>query len=371
MVNIGEVEQEGLTPEALGGDGSSQKSPEIPRELSKEDGNQRRKPSTAEAVLLEAMRNFVRATVHPSEENDKEEPPFKFWHLLNLLAIALDAALFFLLVPEWFEHPIVSLSMKVLPWLLGATAVTYYTKHVRDVILAIARRKWMAFLAVIVGFPLLILWQPVFSVLVSTDADSVTLDPVDKTDKLEISQIDNRTFRIRVPSLTKPYRVAVLDKTMEKADTGTLSRSFSPLIGKMQILKGTLAQVPLLIDIPFGSRLIGQRQIAVTPLYQVNTNVPVQPETANQQAHAIVSGKFEEGYLEFLSYNPDKQCKPYPEEGASAIWCALDSGDGSIFLPSGNYLFTIQWAQCNKGPFPESIQRDNKDVIDVGQLCGK
>src|ERR1035438_8521692 len=143
--------------------------------------NESQKPPSQEAALLEELRRFVRHTTHQPEPPEEKPPAPKRagrLQLAVLVVVVLDVVLLYPEFQEWFENPLFRMALKVLPWLLGATAFAYSDK-VRDWILALCQRKWVAVIAVLVALPLLILRQRVFSIVVNVDSDSVFVESAD------------------------------------------------------------------------------------------------------------------------------------------------------------------------------------------------
>ncbi len=333
----------------------SQTDSEMLPELSGEE-----KASPQEADLLVALRRFVRHEAHQPEPASK----MRGWQVPVLLMVVLDMALLYLLFQEWFENPLLLLVLKVLPWLLGATAFTYYSDTIREWILALFQHKGVAAFVTLIALPLLLSRMPAFSMLVSVDSDSATIEPDDTKDKLEVSQPEARLFKIVTPDLLKPYRITVRDPATEHPtdDASGLSKPFSPLLRRPRVVRATLAQIPLI------GRLFGQRQIKLAPLYEVPTH------SSTEGAHALIEGTFEEGYLEYLLQFPTAKqvCSRRPaRSGHDEIWCNVGGGDDALYLPPGKYDFTLIRGKCQQRLGAREIRKEKNDKIDFEKLCSQ
>jgi len=327
-------------------------------------GNGNEKPPSPGAALLEELGRFVRQAAHQPEPLGKAPPQVDkwqmAWQMAGLLGVTLDVALLYVNFQEWFENPLLRLALKVLPWLLGATALPFYSDWLRDRTLALCRHWTVAAFSVLIALPLLLARLPVFSMLVSVDSDSITIEPDDPKDKLDILQPEDKLFRIVAPDLLKPYRVTVRDPATEDpaSSANGLSKAFSPLLRRPRILWSTLAQIALV------GRIFGQPRIKLAPLYELPTH------SSTDGAHALIQGKFEEGYLEFLKRSGEHVCsRRAPRLGRDQIWCNVGVGDDALFLPPGRYDFTLFRGKCTSGPSPIEIRKQNNDTIEFEKLC--
>jgi hypothetical protein len=322
------------------------------------------RPAPQEVELLVALRRFIRLTSNQREPVPEVTPRIGSWQKLVLLVIALDFALLYLLFQEWFEDPLLLLALKVLPWLLGATVFTYYSDSIQKRIVQMCQNNAVAIFAVLIALPLLLARQPIFSVLVKVDPDTVAIVPDDSKDKLEISQLEDTLFRIVTPNLLKPYRITVRDPATENSpdSQGGFSRPFSPLLQRPQILRATLAQLPLI------GVFFGQRQLALSPLYQ-------QPVSSDEDGdHVQIAGTFEEGYLEYLMQLPyaNRACNRQPgRPGADEILCSIANGDDALYLPPGRYNITLIRGKCVHQLGEREILRAQNKMIAFGKLCSQ
>ncbi len=330
-----------------------------------ESGGGEEKPAPHETNLLLALRRFVRHAANQPEPPDEEpsEPEIKPWQIAVLLVVVLDMVLLYSEFEEWFENPLFAQALKVVPWLLGATAFAYSEK-IRKWILGLCKRPVVAVFAILIALPLLIVRQSIFSVVVSVDPDTVSVQPADPKDKLDVSAPEEKLFRVVLPDLLKPYRITVKDTAIEHSTEGTTGRSepFSPLLPRARVLRGTLAQVPLI------GRLFGQAQMKLTPLYEVPTH------SSKEGAHAMIEGTFEEGYQEYLLQTPpaERVCsRRATESGHNQIWCTIDDGDGALFLPPGKYKFTLSRDTCQGQLGEREIRRAANELIDIDKLCAQ
>src|SRR5439155_957122 len=105
------------------------------------------KPESKEAALLEALRGFVRHEArHP--EKKTVEAGIRPLQAAVLLALVLDTVLLYWEFQRWFENPLVQFGLKVVPWILGATAFTYSEKA-RAWLLAQCWKRWLGIVAVL------------------------------------------------------------------------------------------------------------------------------------------------------------------------------------------------------------------------------
>ena len=330
-----------------------------------ESGGGDEKPAPHETALLAALRRFVRHAAGQSEPPDEEsaDPKIKPWHVAVLLVVVLDMVLLYSEFEEWFENPLFAQALKVVPWLLGATAFAYSEK-IRKWILAQCERPWLAAIAILFALPLLTMRQSIFSVVVSVDPDTVSVQPADPKDKLDVSAPGEKLFRVVLPDLLKPYRITVKDTAIEHSTDGATGHSepFSPLLKRSRVLQGTLAQIPLI------GRLFGQAQMKFTPLYEVPTH------SSKEGAHAMIEGTFEEGYQEYLLQTPpaERVCSRRATElGHNQIWCTVDGGDGALFLPPGKYKFTLSRDTCQRQLGEREIRKTANELIDIDKLCAQ
>ena len=330
--------------------------------------DEQEKLAPEDAAFVKSMRQFVLATASGIAPHKEDKPQFKLLQAVSLLFIALDVALLYLLLQEWLENPLLQFAVKVLPWLLGATAVTYFSEQLRDLILALSRRKSIALIAAFIAFPLLISRQPVFSMLVDVDSEADVVEPFqpndknEKNDKIDIEQTDAKSFRVLVPDLLKAYHVTVKDPSTDKAShgSGQLSSSFSPLLHRSEVVRATFAQIPWI------GGLFGKRAKALSPLYQVGTNAP----SGKTTAQVLITGDITNDFLEFLKLSDEQACTQRPRKnGSNVISCHIGEGMDALYLPSGKYDLTVNWDKCTKGPIPMEVRRENNSTIDVEKIC--
>ncbi len=309
-----------------------------------------------EEDLLGALRKFVLMSANPAPPHESVTKTGLRQRLV-LLVVVLDIALLYLLFQEWFEDPLLLLILKVLPWLLGATVFTHYSETLQKRIVELCDRRFVAIIAIVFALPLLLLRQPIFSVLAKVNPDTATILPADETDKLEISQPhDDRVFRIVFPNLLKPYRITVEDLTTDQnrdPEEG-YSRSYSPLLHRQQILQSSLAQIPIV------GRIFGKREFESSPLYRL-------PLESEEGSTIQITGNFEKAYLEYLKQLPSdkRRCNQGSTiEGHEQILCRINGTD-ALYLPVGTYQFKLINAAGHACPSdkPLEITREKHDKI--------
>jgi hypothetical protein len=327
-------------------------------EAQSDSGRVNEKPLSQEAALLEALRRFVRHAADQPEPPEEEPPaPTRVSRLqvAVLVVVVLDIVLLYSEFQEWFENPLFLLALKVLPWLLGATAFAYSDK-VRDGILAQCHRKWLAVIAVVVALPLLIVRQRAFSAIVSVDSDSITVKAAEPNDKLEVTGPVKRLFRVTPPDLLKPYRI-----TLEDRDKKRDSVPFVFDLGRWRVVRGTLAQIPVI------GRVFGDTKLQLTPLYRIIT------DSTKGGGAADIEGRFEDGFLEQASLTA-LRCGPARSTRADdrAIHCNVKEGLDAFRLPPGKYEFTLFRDGCqDHSTISEEVRESENDKISFDNLCPK
>jgi hypothetical protein len=313
-------------------------------------------PLPQEAALLEALRRFVRQAAHQPEPPEEEPSATKRvgrFQAVVLVVVVLDMVLLYSEFQEWFENPLFLLTLKVLPWLLGATAFAYSDK-VREWILAQCERKWVAVMAVLIALPLLIVRQGAFSVIVSVDSDSIIVKAADPNDRLVVTEPLNGLFRVTFPDLLKPYRI-----TLEDSDKKRDSLPFVFDLGRWRVVRGTLAQIPLI------GKVFGDAKLRLTPLYRIIT------DSTKSGGAADIEGRFEDGFLQQASLT-ELRCSPArsTKAGDSAIHCNVKEGFDAFRLPPGRYEFTLFREGCkDHSTISKEVRETENDEIKFDDLC--
>jgi hypothetical protein len=297
-------------------------------------GNGAGKAPAQDAALLEELRRFVRDAAHQPAQPEGAPPgsePVGRLQAVVLVVLVLDVVLLYSEFQEWLENPLFLLALKVLPWLLGATAIAYSDKA-REWILAQCRHKWLAVFAVLIALPLLIVRQRMFSVIVGVDSDSVLVEAADPGDKVGVTPQTRGLFRVTVPNLLKPYRI-----TIHPRDEDLYSSPFSLDLGRWRVVRGTLAQIPLI------GKLLGTAHLQLAPLHRLVTDTPEGGGAAD------IEGTFEEGFLQSASLTELHCNRASPTKtGDSAIHCMLKTGGGALRLPPGTYKLKLSRVGCDK-----------------------
>jgi hypothetical protein len=301
-----------------------------------------------ESTLVDALRQFVRHEAGQPEEKPAPEEirPFQ---MFVLLVLVLDIVLLYNEFQDWFENPLFVFALKVLPWLLGATAFAYSDKA-RKWILTQCQHKLVGAIAILIALPLLIMRQPLFSVIASVSSDSVSIDAENPTDKLAFTTLEPGRIRITVPDLRKRYSIQIKD-----TDESRHSSPFKRELSRWQLIRGTIAQLLLFGDV----------RLQLKPLYMVVTSSP-------GGASATIEGRFDDDFLDRNSLD-DLRCSraTSTQPGLSAIHCRVDDGLDSFKLPPGKYNFTLFRNGCKDHitiKDREVLEGGNSD-IDFSGLC--
>lgn len=320
-------------------------------------------PSSPGAALLEELGRFVRHASHQPDPLKKDPLRLSLWQMAGLLGVTLDLALLYVNFQELFDNPLLLLALKVLPWLLGAAVLPFYSELLRDRTLGLCRHWTVTVVSVLIALPLLLARQPVFSVLVSVNAASITIEASDPKDKLDISEPEDKVFRVVTPDLLKPYKIVVSDPmtetTMISSPKGR-SHPFSTLLRRRTILRCTLAQIPVI------GWIFGRPRLTLTPLYAVPT------DSIKEGAHVVIGGNFEEGYIDSLRRSGDGVCLRRARKlGLDQIWCNVGKGDDALYLPPGTYDLTLYRDVSQCGPYLAKIQDATNSTIDFDKPCPK
>jgi hypothetical protein len=281
------------------------------------------RPSPHEAALLAALREFIRHAGDPPKEPEKRLSLLQ-WVVLALFVV--DAALLYSELERWFDNPILAAGLKILPWFLGATAFASSEK-VRDWLLAQCQRVGVGVFAGVLLLPLLLLRQPIFSIKVQVDSDSIEVKADDKSVSV---YREGRVFLVRRLTLTETYSVRVED-TPQPA-----SKAYALAVGRWRVARGTFRQIPLV------GWIFGDPTLILTPLYQVPTY------SSAAGAYADIEGQFQEGFFQQDSAIGRCSRTATTTPKAEAIRCSLDDGVDALNLPHGSYKITLYRGKCKK-----------------------
>jgi hypothetical protein len=310
-----------------------------------------------ETVLVDALRRFVRHEAQDSAQPEEKPvtPQIGLFQAIVLLVVVLDIVLLYGEFQDWFDNPLFKEALKVLPWLLGATAFAY-SDRLREWALAQCKHKALAVIAIFVALPLLIIRQPVFSVIVSTASDSIAVNADDLGDKLALTTLDPRHFRITVPNLLKPYSIKVVD-----TDEDLHPVDFPQRLGRWRVIRGTFAQLPLI------GKLFKDSALQLKTLYKVMTI-----STASGGS-AIVEGQFDEQFLQQVSGVSKLRCTQAPSasSGLKAIRCRVPKGIDAFPLPEGRYNFKLSRDGCKDNHTISGREVPDKGdvMITLDDLC--
>lgn len=299
-----------------------------------------------EAALLAALREFVK---HVGDSPGAAAKKITLFQWLVLLALVLDASLLYSELERWLDSPVFTLGLKVLPWLLGATAFAS-SERVREWFLAQCGRGGLGILALMLFVTLLTLRQPLFSVKVQVD--SVSTD-VKVDDKQVTVYREGKIFVVRLPELTKAYTISVQDN--QNAD----SKPYSLVLGRGRVIRATLARIPLV------GRMFGDTALSLTPLYVVLT------KSKKPGAYADIEGEFEEGF--FQQDLASRKCSPTAatKPGLRAVRCSLDEGTDAVNLPHGWYEITVFRDNCKKRLPRREVKEYGNAAVNFDEICSQ
>jgi len=332
----------------LGAPSVVQVGPEKPKRGPPSSEENRQAPSAEEPrpekALVEALRVFIQ-----HESGQPETAPPKTIgprQVIALVLFAVDAALIYSQLETLLQNPLFRVALKVAPWVLGATAVGSADK-VRRFMLEQARHMKWAIIATALLVPLLILQMPVFSFKVRVHSGSATVKPENKRVTTEAE--GDRLFRLVFPRLDR-YRITLEEPPGEIEG----SVPFQLDLGKIRILKGTLAQIPLV------GGLFGPEETPLSPLYSVSTkSVGI--------AYVEIEGQFQEGFLEKTFLNTMK-CYKFKStrkdcRDCKAVKCTVEE-IGGFALPPGRYYLTLDQNNHRKQLPAREIKEGGNEEID-------
>jgi hypothetical protein len=309
--------------------------------------------SSPDAAFIDALRRLVR-----SEANQPPLPPkvpparIRILQAVILLVVVLDVVLLYGQFQEWFENPLFKFALQALPWLLGATAFAY-SDSVRTWILEQCKQPFVGVIAAFLALPLLLIREPVFSLVATTPFDGVMVTADNPADRLAFRFVDATHVRITVPDLLQSYRIKVTDQ-----DQNRHPLEFQQNLGRFRIIEGTFAQLPGL------KQLFPGFSIHLVPVYRVIA-VP-----AKSDAWVIAEGHLDKGFMDAVSQLTESRCDEFMPSapGLNAIRCLVPPGRiGSILLPPGT--FSVAREGCKQGVMVLTIPKHDNDPLKMEDLC--
>jgi hypothetical protein len=287
----------------------------------------------AEKALVEALRGFVRREAGKPEPS----PPEKIGkrQAIVLLIFSIDIALVYSQFNHWLQgirDVFYQELLKVVPWMLGATAVSY-ADRMRQFLLKQARHWKWAMVAVALPVPLLIIHLPIFSFQVHLPSAAFKVNAEDR--RVEPTDEGSGLYRLVFPSLGVYHLTAMGPE--EKKDYWV---AYPVTLGRMRILRATIAAS--LSHIPLVRRAFRQEVLPMGPLYNV-------PTESDKDADVHVEGQqFPEGFFEDASLKAAGCLRAEPIiKGRQAARCPVVAGGGGFSLPPGWYDFTLARAADN------------------------
>lgn len=321
----------------------------------------------AEKALVEALRHFVRREAGKPESSSPEKIGKR--QAIVLLIFSIDIALIYSQFNHWLQGMqdlVYQELLKVVPWMLGATAVGY-SDRLRQFLLKQARHWKWAVVAAALPVPLLIIHMPIYSFNVRLPSAAFKVTAEDRS--VEATDEGSGLYRLVFPSLGV-YHVMALGPE-EKKDCWVAS----PVrLGRIRILRATLAGT--LSHIPVAGRAFRQKELPIGPLY----NVPTESE---MDADVYVEGQFPEGFFEDESLKAAGCLRTDPTlKGHQAARCPVMAGGGAFSLPPGRYAFTLARAADNCSyHWPDyyevkalallDVTNPTNDLVDFNKLCSK
>lgn len=308
-------------------------------------------PDTA---LVEALRQFIRAeATQPPPPPTAVPPRLRLLEGIILLVVVVDIVLLYGQFRAWFENPLFKFALQALPWMLGATAFAY-SDSVRAWVLEECKHPVIGVCAVFIALPLLIIREPVFSVIATTPFDTVSIAKANQADNLKFRNIDGTHIRITVPDLLQAYSISITDD-----DQNHQPKEVAQSLGRWRVIKGTFAQLPGIKQIFPGFSL------HVLPVYKVMTY-----PSAND-SFIVAEGKLDKDFMGEVSKLSDFKCSDYPASSPqySAIRCRVPPGKiGSFLLPPGT--FNIARQGCTLPQKPQlTIPNSNNEILNMEDLC--
>ncbi len=317
-----------------------------------------RDSSSSDAAILDALRQFVRSEARQPPSPPKPAPVrIRILQIVILLVIVLDVVLLYGQFQNWFENPLFKFALQALPWLLGATAFAY-SNSVRTWILEECKRPFVGVIAVFFALPLLIIREPVFSVVATIPFDTVTVTADNSADKLAFRFVDATHVRITVPDLLRSYRIRITDEDQNHHPQG-----FGQDLGRWPIIKGTFAQLPGL------KQLFPDFSIHLEPVYQIMA-IPDKAE-----AWVIAEGHLDQAFLQAVSQLTDSRCDEFKSSipGLNAIRCRVPPDKlGSFLLPPGTFNLSVPREDCKQPlKFQLTIPSDKNEAVSMEDLCSQ
>jgi hypothetical protein len=321
----------------------------------------------AEKALVDALRGFVRREAGKPEPS----PPEKIGkrQAIVLLIFSIDIALVYSQFNHWLQglqDLVYQELLKVVPWMLGATAVSY-ADRVRQFLLEQARYwKWAA-VAVALPVPLLIISAPIFTFKVHLPSAAFKVHVEERG--VDVSDEGSGLHRLVFPSLDV-YHITAMGPE-EKKESWV---AFPATLGRMRILRATLAGS--LSHIPLVRRAFRQEELSMGPLY----NVPTESE---KDANVHVEGSFPEGFFEDEALKAEGCRRAEPIiKGRQAARCPVVAGGGGFSLPPGSYDFTLARAADNcsyhwpneyevKALALLDVANPKNELVDFDKRCSK
>jgi hypothetical protein len=285
-----------------------------------------KKEATASEQLVAALGRFVKeqsATARQQEEAGK----FTFWQIAAFLLVTCDLVLAYMSLPsDFLAVPVVKFATSLIPWLLGASAFAYAEK-LRGWLLKRCDNRYTAGSALLVFAVLLPMRFPLFSI-------NVKLRPLTKLlvnggDGKQFEKTPDLANTVRIgPTGLKNYDVTVADGDMNVRNAKPLQLN----IGRWQLLKSTLAQIPLI------GHALGSDSMDLTPLYGINV------KSSSGLQYVEVAGSFPPGFVESRGYGNEKR-----KDGKDVVRIPIMlRGLCRVDLPYGTYDFRVHQQDCWK-----------------------
>jgi len=357
-----------MAENGTGGKRFDPEKPEAPPARSEEKGSgPSGEEERTETALVDALRAFVKRVPREGESSSTESIGKR--QAMVLVLFSVDIALVYSLLSHWLQGVqdlVYQELLKVVPWMLGATAVSY-AGRIRRFLLEQARHwKWATAAAVLAMF-LLIIHMPIFSLNVRVPTAAFRVKAEDS--RMVASDEGSGLYRLVFPSLDA-FRITVMGPEEKKDYWVALPMT----LGRLRILQTTLAGA--VSHVPFAGRVLSTKELTLAPLYNV-------PTESDWDAEVHVEGDFAEGFFQEMSLK-QAGCRPagYTKEGHRAARCPVGAGGGGFALPGGDYDFTLvrirdrcqyHWPTKYHVWALQDVMRptDKNELVDFNKLCAK
>lgn len=306
------------------------------------------------AEFLPAFKKFILQTTKsklpPSASPGARE-------VTAFILATLDLVLFYLLTPaDWYENRLFVFITKLVPWLLGASFFAL-SSTIRDGVMKLCGKRGVLEVAIVLLLPLTLTQLPIFSVNARVVPPSAEVSAMERSGSQQRGvKLDRKGEYVRVffPGLN-PDKVKITDT--QDVDSVDFAADFS----RLEILRGTLAQLPLV------GRLFA-RTVRLTPLYLLSLHA------SRGTPMVQIEGDFPETFLQTVG-KPEaakrlSKCNAHStERGHFELDCPFTLNEHeSVPLPPGAYDLTQEQDGCKKTTKEIHLEHDPVGTVDFDKL---